>query len=348
MSSTASWSSRSDLATGSVGLAVLIFLIGTALLFDFLNGLHDSANSIATIVSTRVLRPVTAVLWASFFNFIAFAVFGLEVADTMGKGVVDTGIVDPSVIFGALAGAICWNLFTWWLGIPSSSSHALVGGLVGAGIAKAGLNAVVWKGVGTIGAAIVLSPLVGLCLAMLLVLAVSWLARSYTPFAVDRTFRILQLLSSSLLSLGHGGNDAQKTMGIITILLFSQGYLQGAFHVPLWVVLSCQTAMALGTACGGWRIVRTMGSRITHLNPTQGFCAETGGAIALFGATALGIPVSTTHTIAGSIVGVGAARRVSAVRWGIARGIVTAWVITLPASALVGALCYWLGRMFVA
>lgn len=325
-----------------VGTPVLVCLVATALLFDFLNGLHDSANSIATVVSTRVLRPLTAVLWAAFFNFIAFTVFGLHVAATMGSGVISPSIVDPLVVFGALFGAIVWNVLTWRLGIPSSSSHALVGGLVGAGVAKAGPAAVVWGGLATIGSAIVLSPLTGFVLAMALVLAISWLAVRSTPFAVDRRFRILQFVSSSLLSLAHGGNDAQKTMGIITVLLYSQGLLSGGFHVPLWVVLSCQSAMALGTLCGGWRIVRTVGSRITHLTPMQGFCAETGGAMALFGATWLGVPVSTTHTITGSIVGVGAARRVSAVRWGVARSIVVAWGITLPASALVAAGCYWL------
>lgn len=329
-----------------VGTPVLIGLIATALLFDFLNGLHDSANSIATVVATRVLRPFTAVLWAAFFNFIAFTVFGLHVAATISSGVVDAGIVDPLVIFGALSGAIVWNVVTWRLGIPSSSSHALVGGLVGAAVAKAGWSAVIWHGLGTIGSAIVLSPLTGLLLAMALVLVVSWLAVRSTPFAVDRRFRVLQFVSSSLLSLAHGGNDAQKTMGIITVLLYSQGRLAGGFQVPFWVVLSCQAAMALGTLCGGWRIVRTVGSRITHLTPMQGFCAETGGALALFGATWLGIPVSTTHTITGSIVGVGAARRASAVRWGVARSIVVAWGITLPASALVAALCYRLGAAF--
>ncbi len=326
----------------AVGTPILVALIGLALLFDFLNGLHDSANSIATVVATRVLRPFTAVLWASFFNFIAFTVFGLHVAATMGSGVIDASVVDPLVVFGALTGAIVWNVLTWWLGIPSSSSHALVGGLIGAGMAKVGVMAVVWGGVGVIGAAIVLSPLTGFLLAMALVLITSWLAVRATPFAVDRRFRTLQFVSSALLSLAHGGNDAQKTMGIITALLYSQGLLTGSFHVPLWVVLSCQSAMALGTLCGGWRIVRTVGSRITHLTPMQGFCAEGGGALALFGATWLGIPVSTTHTITGSIVGVGAARRVSAVRWGVARSIVVAWGVTLPASAAVAALCYWL------
>jgi PiT family inorganic phosphate transporter len=331
----------------AVGMPVLVGLISTALLFDFLNGLHDSANSIATVVATRVLRPFTAVLWASFFNFIAFTVFGLHVAATMGNGVINPDMVDSLVVFGALTGAIVWNILTWRLGIPSSSSHALVGGLIGAGMAKAGPVAVVWSGVGVIGSAIVLSPLIGLLLAMSLVLATSWLAVRSTPFAIDRRFRILQFISSSLLSLAHGGNDAQKTMGIITVLLYSQGLLTGRFHVPLWVVLSCQSAMALGTLCGGWRIVRTMGSRITHLMPMQGFCAEAGGALALFGATWLGVPVSTTHTITGSVVGVGSARRLSSVRWGVARGIVVAWGITLPASAIVAAVSYWLGALVV-
>jgi PiT family inorganic phosphate transporter len=329
----------------TVGMPALIALIAIALFFDFLNGLHDSANSIATVVATRVLRPFTAVLWAAFFNFIAFTVFGLHVATTMGNGVVHADLVDPFVVFGALAGAIVWNLLTWWLGIPSSSSHALVGGLIGAGMAKAGPAAVVWKGVGLIGSAIVLSPLMGLLTAMTLVLAITWTQIRSTPFAVDRRFRLLQFVSSSLLSLAHGGNDAQKTMGIITVLLYSQGLLHGEFQVPFWVVLSCQGAMALGTLCGGWRIVRTVGSRITHLTPIQGFCAETGGAAALFGATFLGIPVSTTHIVSGSIIGVGAARRVSAVRWGVTHNIMVAWVITLPASAGVAAACYGIARL---
>ncbi|TGE01290.1 inorganic phosphate transporter [Methylobacterium nonmethylotrophicum] len=324
----------------ALSLPVLAGLIAVALLFDFLNGLHDAANSIATIVSTRVLRPQYAVLWAAFFNFIAFLFFGLHVAQTLGTGIVDASLVDARVIFGALAGAIAWNVLTWVLGIPSSSSHALVGGLVGAGLAKAGWQAVVWGGLGKTAAAIVLSPLLGFALALLLVLIVSWLCVRSTPFAVDRRFRFLQFVSASLYSLGHGGNDAQKTMGIIAVLLFSQGHLGSEFHVPLWVVLSCQAAMAAGTLLGGWRIVHTMGSRITRLTPMQGFCAETGGALTLFGATWLGVPVSTTHTITGAIVGVGAARRTSAVRWGIASDIVVAWVLTLPAAALIGAGAY--------
>jgi PiT family inorganic phosphate transporter len=322
-------------------LPLLAGLIGVALLFDYLNGLHDAANSIATIVSTRVLNPAFAVCWAAFFNFVAFMVFGLGVAETLGTGVVDPGAIDARVIFGALSGAIVWNVTTWLAGIPSSSSHALVGGLVGAGTAKAGPGVILWPGLGTISSAIVLSPLIGFMLALALVLAVSWIFVRQTPFAVDRQFRLWQLVSASLYSLGHGGNDAQKTMGIIAALLFSQGYLGETFYVPLWVVLSCHAAIALGTLSGGWRIVKTMGSRLTRLTPVQGFCAETGGAITLFMATHFGIPVSTTHTIAGGIVGVGAARRTSAVRWGVANTIVLAWILTIPAAALIGALAYW-------
>ena len=325
-----------DAAT--LGLPVLIGLIAVALVFDFLNGLHDAANSIATVVATRVLRPQTAVVWAAFFNFIAFAVFGLHVAQTVGTGIVSAGVVDGSVIFGALTGAIVWNVVTWNLGIPSSSSHALIGGLTGAAVAKAGLGAVVFSGLGITALGIVLSPLLGFILAQVLVVIVHWASRRATPFAVDRRFRGLQLISAAMYSLGHGGNDAQKTMGIIAVLLFSQGLLGAEFHVPFWVVISCQAAMGLGTLLGGWRIVHTMGSRITHLKPIQGFCAETGGAITLFLATALGVPVSTTHTITGAIVGVGAARRVAAVRWHVAQRIVIAWVLTLPAAALLGAL----------
>ena len=324
----------------TLGLPILVGLIIVALAFDFLNGLHDAANSIATIVSTRVLRPQYAVAWAAFFNFIAFLFFGLHVAQTIGTGIIHATVVDPRVVFGALMGAITWNLVTWAAGIPSSSSHALIGGLVGAGVAKAGIGAIVWGGLGKTAAAIVLSPLAGFLLALLLVLIVSWLFVRSTPFGVDRVFRSLQFVSASLYSLGHGGNDAQKTMGIIAALLYSQGRLGGEFYVPFWVVLTCQAAMALGTLVGGWRIVHTMGSRITRLTPMQGFCAETGGAITLFIATGWGIPVSTTHTITGAIIGVGAARRVSSVRWNVANSIVLAWVVTMPAAALVGAAFY--------
>jgi PiT family inorganic phosphate transporter len=331
--------------TATLGLPLLVGLIAVALLFDFLNGLHDAANSIATIVSTRVLRPQYAVFWAAFFNFIAFLFFGLNVAQTLGTGIIDPGIVDPKVIFAALMGAIVWNLVTWGLGIPSSSSHALIGGLVGAGFAKAGLVAMEWSGLTKTVLAIVLSPVLGFAFALVLVAIVSWASVRSTPFAVDRAFRTLQFASASLYSLGHGGNDAQKTMGIIAVLLYSQGYLGATFSVPFWVVLACQTAMGLGTLMGGWRIVRTMGSRITRLTPMQGFCAETGGAATLFLATWFGVPVSTTHTITGAIIGVGAARRTSAVRWNVASSIVVAWVITIPASALVAWACYWIAAV---
>ncbi len=325
----------------------LILLVAVALAFDFLNGLHDAANSIATIVSTRVLKPRYAVMWAAAFNFIAFLFFGLHVAKTVGSGIISVDIVTDRVIFGALMGAIVWNVVTWLAGIPSSSSHALVGGLIGAGLAKAGLKAIVWDGVIKTASAIVISPGVGFLLALLLMLIVSWLFVRSRPAAVDRLFRSLQFVSASLYSLGHGGNDAQKTMGVIAVLPFAHSGGHGAFNVPLWVVLSCQTAMALGTLLGGWRIVHTMGSKITRLTPMQGFCAETGGAITLFMATYMGIPVSTTHTITGAIVGVGAARRTSAVRWGVARRIVVAWVITMPAAALISAAAYALAGGFL-
>jgi PiT family inorganic phosphate transporter len=330
----------------SLGLPVLVGLIAVALAFDFLNGLHDAANSIATIVSTRVLKPRYAVAWAAFFNFIAFLFFGLHVAQTLGTGIIDPHIVDARVIFGALMGAIVWNIVTWLLGIPSSSSHALVGGLIGAGFAKVGYAAIEWSGVSKTAGAIVASPMLGFALALLLMLIVSWLFVRFTPFAVDSTFRNLQFVSASLYSLGHGGNDAQKTMGIIAILLYSQGMLGSEFYVPFWVVISCQAAMGLGTLLGGWRIVKTMGSKITRLTPVQGFCAEAGGSITLFLATWLGIPVSTTHTITGAIIGVGSARRTSAVHWGVASNIVIAWVLTLPAAAIVSAGVYVLVGLF--
>jgi PiT family inorganic phosphate transporter len=321
--------------------AALVGLIALALLFDVLNGLHDAANSIATIVSTRVLSPRMAVLWAAFFNFVAFAVFGLHVAQTLGTGIIAPEIVDLRVIFAALAGAIGWNIATWLAGIPSSSSHALIGGLLGAGLAKAGTSAVVWKGALVTLAAIVASPLLGFALSLLLVLIISWLLVRASPLWADQRFRRFQLLSAALYSLGHGGNDAQKTMGIISVLLYSQGVLGPTFYVPLWVVFSSHAAMALGTLIGGWRIVRTMGQKITNLNPVQGFCAETAGAMTLFLAIWQGIPVSTTHTITGAIVGVGAARRVRAVRWNIAGSIVIAWIVTVPASAAMAAAAYF-------
>jgi PiT family inorganic phosphate transporter len=330
----------------TLALPILIALVLVALLFDLLNGLHDAANSIATIVSTRVLRPQLAVVWAAFFNFVAFLIFGAHVAQTVGTGIVAAEIVDPHVVFGALMGAIVWNIITWALGIPSSSSHALIGGLVGAGTAKVGVKAIVWDGLAKTSAAIVLSPMSGFVLALVLFLIVSWLFVRYTPFAVDDTFRSLQFVSASLYSLGHGGNDAQKTMGIIAVLLYSQGYLGTEFYVPFWVVFACYACMGLGTLVGGWRIVHTMGSRITRLRPFQGFCAETAGAITLFAATWLGVPVSTTHTITGSIIGVGAARRVSSVRWSVANNIVIAWIITIPATAFIAALFYALSSFF--
>ncbi|HLY79388.1 MAG TPA: inorganic phosphate transporter [Caulobacteraceae bacterium] len=324
----------------TVAVLTLWALVAVALAFDFLNGLHDAANSIATIVSTRVLRPRFAVAWAAGFNFIAFLFFGLHVAKTIGAGIVDVALVTDRLIFGALMGAIAWNIITWLAGIPSSSSHALVGGLIGAGLAKAGPRAIVLDGVGKTAAGIVVSPAFGFVMALLLVLIVSWLFVRQRPAAVDRTFRVLQFASASAYSLGHGGNDAQKTMGVIAVLLYAHAGHQGAFSVPVWVVLSCQAAMALGTLAGGWRIVHTMGSKITRLSPMQGFCAETGGAITLFTASYLGVPVSTTHTITGAIVGVGAARRTSAVRWGVARRIVIAWVVTMPAAGLIAAVLY--------
>jgi PiT family inorganic phosphate transporter len=323
-------------------MILIAALIAIALIFDFLNGLHDAANSIATIVSTRVLAPRYAVAWAAFFNFIAFAVFGLHVAATIGTGIVSPSIINDQVIFGALMGAIVWNIVTWLAGIPSSSSHALIGGLVGAGLCKGGLQAIVWSGLGKTAAAIVLSPATGFILALLMILLVTWTFLKATPLWVDKVFRHVQFISASAYSLGHGGNDAQKTMGIIAALLFAHGIGGASFHVPFWVVMACQAAMALGTLFGGWRIVRTMGSRITHLTPMQGTCAETAGALTLFGATWLGIPVSTTHTITGAIVGVGAARRVSAVRWNVAKDIVVAWIVTMPAAGLIGAMFYLL------
>ncbi len=324
----------------------IVALIGIALLFDFLNGLHDAANSIATVVSTRVLSPQLAVVWAAFFNFIAFLFFSHAVANTIGKGIIDPAIVTPAVIFGALMGAIFWNLLTWFLGIPSSSSHALVGGLVGAGVGAGGFSVIVAWGVIKTALFIFLAPIFGMLMAIMLVVLTSWLLKPVSATTSDRAFRRLQLFSAAAYSLGHGANDAQKTMGIITVLLFSQGLLQGEFHVPFWVVITCQAAMGLGTLMGGWRIVHTMGSKITRLTPHQGFCAETGGAFMLFGATAAGIPVSTTHTITGAIMGVGAARRASAVRWGVGRRIIVAWFLTIPASALVAWGFYELTLLF--
>jgi len=314
----------------------LLLIVLLALAFDFSNGFHDAANSIATVVSTRVLSPRLAVVWAAFFNFVAFAVFGVHVARTIAKGTVDPAVVTPAIVLAALLAALAWNLLTWWWGLPTSSSHALIGGFVGAAIAASGPRAVVVAGVVKTVTFIVVSPLVGLVLGFLLMLAVSWIFRRYTPRGVDTIFRRLQLVSAGMFSLGHGSNDAQKTAGIITALLYSTGYARGEFHVPMWVVVASYGAIGLGTLTGGWRIVETMGMRITRLQPVGGFCAETAGALALFGASALGIPVSTTHTITGSIVGSGvsASRRLSAVKWGVASRIVWAWVITMPAAAL--------------
>ena len=330
---------------------LLVGLILIALAFDFLNGLHDAANAIATVVATRLLKPVTAVAFAAFFNFAAYflslAVPELHrVADTIGKGIIDKDLVTPAVVFGALVGAMFWNIVTWLKGIPSSSSHALVGGLVGAGVAHAGLTGIQWGGLNKTLIAIVLSPTLGMILAMLIMLATSWLGVRATAAGAERTFRFLHLASSAMYSLGHGLNDAQKTMGIIAVLLYSTGYLHGEFHVPHWVALACYVAIGLGTLSGGWKIIETMGTRITKLSQHQGFSASLGGSTMLFTASWLGIPVSTTHTITGCIIGAGAARRASAVRWQVAGNVMVAWVITIPASATVAALFYWLTTLF--
>ncbi|MGH8131597.1 MAG: inorganic phosphate transporter [Steroidobacteraceae bacterium] len=317
-------------------------LIAVALAFDFMNGFHDAANSIATIVSTGVLKPYQAVIWAAFFNFVAIAIFELKVAATVGKGIVSPDIVDYYVIFGALLGAIAWDGITWYYGIPSSSSHALIGGMLGATIAKAGTAPLLAPGIIKTSVFIVVSPLLGMLLAGLLTVAVSWICRRRTQRQTDRWFRRLQLVSSALYSIGHGSNDAQKTMGIIWLLLIAAN-LTSTDHLPYWVVVSCYIAMGLGTLFGGWRIVKTMGQRITKLKPVGGFAAETGGAMSLFLAATFGIPVSTTHTITGAIIGVGSTRRVRAVRWGVAGNVVIAWVLTIPASALIAAAAWWLG-----
>ena len=331
-------------AAFQISLGVVIALVLVALAFDFMNGFHDAANSIATVVSTRVLKPYQAVLLAAFFNFAALFVFHLNVATTIGRGIVDQGIVDHYVIFGALVGAITWNIITWYYGIPSSSSHALIGGLVGAAVAKAGTWALIAPGIIKTVAFIVISPLLGMTLGALMMLLVSWLFMRSSPSRVDRWFRRMQLVSASAYSLGHGGNDAQKTAGIIWMLLIAAGHLGSKDPIPYWVVAACYITIAFGTAFGGWRIVKTMGQRTTKLRPVGGFCAETGGAITLFTTAALGIPVSTTHTITGAIVGVGAAQNVSAVRWGIAGTIVWAWVLTIPCSAFMAGLAWWIGR----
>jgi PiT family inorganic phosphate transporter len=327
-----------------ITFGMLAMLVGLALLFDFMNGFHDAANSIATVVSTGVLKPYQAVAWAAFFNFVAIFIFQLKVAGTVGKGIVDPSVVDHYVIFGALMGAIAWNVITWYYGIPSSSSHALIGGMIGATIAKAGTGALVASGILKTAVFILVSPLLGFLLGAMLMIAVSWIFFKATPRGTDRWFRRLQLLSSAMYSLGHGSNDAQKTMGIIWLLLIAAGISSAQDALPpTWVIVSCYVAIAAGTLFGGWRIVKTMGQKITKLKPVGGFCAETGGAVTLFLASAFGIPVSTTHTITGSIVGVGASQKISAVRWGVAGNIVWAWVFTIPASALMAAIGWWIG-----
>jgi PiT family inorganic phosphate transporter len=326
---------------------VVVFLVVLALAFDFMNGFHDAANSIATIVSTGAMRPQQAVIWAAFFNFVAFLVFGVAVATTVGKGIVDPTVIDHRVVFGALCGAIVWNFITWYYGIPSSSSHALIGGLAGAAVTKGGVSTLIASGFLKTAAAIVLSPALGFVLAAALVIAVSWAAHRVAARRVDHWFQRLQYVSAALYSLGHGGNDAQKTMGIIWMLLIAAQYSGPKDPLPLWVVLACQAAMGLGTLFGGWRIVKTMGMRITKLRPVGGFCASASGAITLFLATGLGIPVSTTHTITGSIVGVGSVRTLSAVRWGVAGNIVWAWLFTIPCSAFLAGVAWWLGERYL-
>jgi PiT family inorganic phosphate transporter len=334
-----------------LALPLLVGLVLVALAFDFLNGLHDAANSIATVVATKLLGPVQAVAFAAFFNFAAYFLMIWfpdlhKVADTIGKGLIDKDLVTPSVVFAALVGAMFWNVVTWLKGIPSSSSHALVGGIVGAGVAAAGFGTIQWTGVSKTLLFIPLAPLIGMAVAMIVMLVSSWIARWASARGAERAFRTCHLVSAAGYSLGHGLNDAQKTMGIITVLLYSTGYLHGEFHVPHWVALSCYVAIGLGTLTGGWKIIETMGSRITKLSQHQGFAASTGGSIMLFGASAAGIPVSTTHTIPGAIIGAGVARRESAVRWGVARNVVMAWLITIPCSAAVAALFYWLTTFF--
>jgi PiT family inorganic phosphate transporter len=330
-----------------IGLGTLVLLVVLALAFDFMNGFHDAANSIATVVSTGVLRPQHAVAFAAFFNFVALFIFHLKVAATVGTGIVDPAVVDQYVICGALCGAIAWNLITWWWGLPSSSSHALIGGLVGAAAAKVGFGAIITSGIGKIVLFIFLSPALGFLFGGLLLVVVSWVVRRSTPTRVDRWFRRLQLVSAGLYSLGHGGNDAQKTIGIIWLVLIAANVEGAKEQVPYWVVISCYVAIALGTMFGGWRIVKTMGQKITKLKPIHGFCAETGGAITLFLASFLGVPVSTTHTITGAIVGVGSTRNINTVRWGLAGTIVWAWIFTIPASALIAALGWTIGRLIL-
>jgi PiT family inorganic phosphate transporter len=333
--------------TLQISIYVLVFLIALALLFDFMNGFHDAANAIATVVSTGVLKPHTAVAMAATFNFVAILIFHLKVATTIGKGTIDPSVIDHYVVFGALVGAIVWNLVTWYYGIPSSSSHALIGGLVGAAVAKAGTGSLISSGLIKTISFIVLSPLLGFIFGSIMMILVSWVLVRSEPRRIDKWFRRLQLVSASMYSLGHGGNDAQKTMGIIWMLLIAAGVTTSEQPLPIWVVISCYVAISMGTLFGGWRIVKTMGQKITKLKPVGGFCAETGGAITLFLATSLGIPVSTTHTITGAIVGVGSARKMSAVRWGVAGNIVWAWIFTIPASAFMAAIAWWVGTLIL-
>jgi PiT family inorganic phosphate transporter len=329
----------------STQLLIVVGLVGVALSFDYINGFHDAANSIATVVSTRVLSPVQAVAWAAFFNFVAAFGFGTAVAKTIGKGMIDVSVVTFSVIFAGLVGAIVWDLITWYVGLPTSSSHALIGGYAGAAVARAGLGAIILSGWTKTLIFIVLAPLIGLVLGFAFTVAIFWIFRAASPSRVDKTFRRLQLVSAAAYSLGHGTNDAQKTMGIIAGVLFTAGYIK-VFTIPVWVILAAHTAIGLGTLSGGWRIIHTMGSKITKLQPVGGFAAETAGAITLFLASSFGIPVSTTHTITGAIVGVGATRRLSAVRWGVASRIVWAWILTIPMAALIGAVVFWVTRLF--
>jgi inorganic phosphate transporter, PiT family len=324
----------------------IVLLVVLALTFDFLNGFHDSANSIATIVSTRVLSPRLAIIWAAFFNFVAFFFFGMHVANTIGKGIIDIAIVDKAIIFGTLVGACGWNIITWYFGLPTSSSHALIGGMIGAALVKTGTKSLVWSGIIKTVTFIFVAPIVGLILGLLFGIIVYWLFRNSAPLKVDHIFRKGQLVSAALYSMGHGGNDAQKTMGIIASLLFSAGLLGTKFHVPFWIVIACHAAIALGTMFGGWRIVKTMGQKVVKLKPVDGFCAETGAAIMLFVSSSFGIPVSTTHTITGSIMGIGSFKRMSAVRWGVAGNIIWAWMMTIPCAAAISASAYFLAIRF--
>jgi inorganic phosphate transporter, PiT family len=326
---------------------IMVFLIVVALVFDFMNGFHDAANSIATIVSTGAMSPQVAIVWAAFFNFVAFLFFGLSVAATVGKGIIDPAVIDQNVVLGALCGGIAWNIVTWYYGIPSSSSHALIGGLAGAAVAKGGVGTLVASGFLKTMLAIVLSPVLGFVIGAFLMIVVAWIGAGSTPRRMDRWFKRLQFVSAALYSLGHGSNDAQKTMGIIWMLLIAASLIGPKDPLPFWVVMACQTAMGLGTLFGGWRIVKTMGMKITKLRPISGFCASASGATTLFLATALGVPVSTTHTITGSIIGVGAVHKLSAVRWGVAGEIVWAWVLTIPCSAFIAAVAWFLGQQYL-